>query len=258
MAKPKRILLSKAAALDRLERMLKLIDRDVSVALEVEAALEEANKIVVADMQGVHFRGASTYGAIHLSGLMHLALVLARLFDWSAQRQLALVQRDRTRRVNPQKHPNRSDIASIPQLVHLLRQRRCRAEMAARARQWTPQIPNLEEANVAACEIAVEAAISKYATLRQTPTGRQAMKSLAEFRNKELAHSLVGDGAAFKPKIRDLFLLVDVARDVLEKARLAIEGNHISLDDREKRLAREARAFWRASFDGIIAASQKD
>ncbi len=50
------------------------------------------------------------------------------------------------------------------------------------------------------------------------------------------------------PKYEDLFMLMDVARDAVEGAKLAIDGQSMGLKDSEKYYREEADDFWRTAF----------
>jgi hypothetical protein len=108
-------------------------------------------------------------------------------------------------------------------------------------------LPEMEDNNAAACERAIDQAISAYAKLRRTRAGRSAIANLKAFRNKVLAHTLIGSALQKAPTYNDLFLLMDVARDVSEHAQLAILGNNANLKGVEDEFSRVSRAFWSAA-----------
>jgi hypothetical protein len=249
MAKPKVKRLKIADALDRLDEMIPLIVRDVEIAIQTEAALETANELVNGDeLRGANFYGADCYNAVKLSMSIFLALTLAKLFEtpglWRGKSQ--------TYRFN------NSDIASIPLMIRLLKQARCRKHLSKRARDWTPSIPGMAETNAEVCERAIDRATEAYATLRSKHAGRNAAAKLRLFRNKAVAHTLLGTALKSAPLYRELFLLMDVARDVAEQSRLAIDGIHIDLRETEEEQMNISRAFWRPALTASAKAGRGD
>ena len=120
-----------AEAIKRLDEMIPLIVRDVEVAIQVEAALETANALVMSDeLKDVRFYGADSFNIAQQSMSNFLALVLAKLFETPGPRW-GLAKSSRY---------NVSDVASIPLLVRLLKQTRCRKRLRDRARNWTPKL----------------------------------------------------------------------------------------------------------------------
>ena len=106
-------------------------------------------------------------------------------------------------------------------------------------------MPSMADTYAKACERAIDRAVDAYATLRRTYAGRNAVAKLKRFRDKVVAHTLLGTALKSSPLYRELFLLVDVARDVTEHARLAVEGTHMDLKDVEDNHVEVCRAFWR-------------
>lgn len=198
------------------------------IALHAEAALEASNYIVVAHPDR-KWPGAMTYSAIAQSLALNVTISLARLYDPG------------TRRV----HPNKRDIASIPLMVRLLKQKRCQKAMMQRARDWTPHLEGMANIHATACGKAIEAAINSYETLQKTPEGRAASKKLREFRNFRLVHSMMRDMIKSLPTYRELFNLIDVARNLVENASLAIDGKNRDLKETEANYRDNADAFWR-------------
>src|SRR5262249_23521991 len=131
MARKKIERLKAADAVDRLDTMIPLIVRDVEIAIQVEAALETANSIVMGDeLRDVRFYGADSFNAAQLSMSNFLALVLAKLFETPGPRW----------GLSKSSRYNISDVASIPLMIRLLKQARCRKRLRNRARDWTPQL----------------------------------------------------------------------------------------------------------------------
>ena len=115
----------------------------------------------------------------------------------------------------------------------------------------------MAETNARACERAIDRAIEAYAKLRSR-AGWNAISKLSVFRNKVLAHTLLSAALQVGPLYRELFLLMDVARDVAEHARLAIQGTHLDLRDSEGERANVCRAFWRPALTAAAKAGRND
>lgn len=243
MAKKRIERLKAADAINRLDKMIPLIIRDVEIAIQVEAALETANALVMGDdLRDIKFYGADSFNIAQLSMSNFLALVLAKLFETPGQRW----------GLSKPSRYNRSDVASIPLMMRLLKQKRCRKRLLDRALQWTPQLRHSGELHAKSVDRAINKAVDIYTNLRRTHAGRSAMAKLKLFRDKVIAHTLFGVALASTPTYRELFLLMDVARAVAEQARLAIEGIHVDLQETEAEQASVARAFWRPA---LIAAA---
>jgi hypothetical protein len=236
--KSKRTTINRDTAVQRIDEMVRLIEENALLGLDIKAALIPSNEIVVSDIRQSEIVGAGCYNTLKYCMALHLALTLARLFDPGARRNDA----------------NRMDIASIPLLVRLLKQKRCRAILVARARRWTPHMPRLADAHAAACERAIDGAIQAYAKLRATPDGRKSAETLKNFRNQKLAHSLIGTVLKELPRYSQLLLLMDVARDVANHTTLAVRGDNLDLKEIEIERHREACKFWKPALKAVISA----
>lgn len=235
MAKRKRkkpVRITTAEAVRRLDGMMGLIYEDVRIALAAEASLEAANDIVRATPNRTR-PGISAYNSVHQGLSLNLAISLARLFDEGSSKR----------------HPNLRDVASIPLLVRLLCQKRCRRALIARAREWTPMAPGLADAHEAGCSRAVSDAVAAYVIFAKSSEGKRALARLRDFRNRRLAHSLMVEALSALPRYDDLFRLMDVARDVSDAAQLAIDGIEPDLLNHERIVRKDADDFWRSAFD---------
>jgi hypothetical protein len=230
----KRVRISREDAVIRLDGMIEHIYRDVRVGIGVEAALETGNAIVMNELRDKPMDGTECYNTIHQSNTLFLALTLAKLFEMPRPRQ----------KESKANRYNRSDVASIPLMIRLLKQKRCRDALIARAREWTPHIELLIDAQAAACEQAINNAVLEYAKLKKSYKGRTAINNLASFRNKMLAHNLLGEAMKKRPSYDELFLLMDVARDITGYAKLAILGENLDMIDYETERVRASKAFW--------------
>lgn len=238
MAKTRKqpVVISRGEALRRLSAMVERIEEDVKIALWAEATLEAGNDIVNTS-PARRTRGAAAYNAISQSLALNLAITLARLFDSGSKRW----------------HANRRDVASLPLIVRLLKQRRCQRALVERARSWTPQAMDLADTHARGCQRSIDGAVAAFVGLQRTATGRATAKRLREFRNKRLAHSMMQDTLKALPRYNDLFKLMDVARDVVDAAKLAIDGLHLGLKDTEEACRREADAFWTLVLGDAVA-----
>ena len=167
----------------------------------------------------------------------YAAACLARLFDPGAKRY----------------HANQRDVASLPALLRLLRQKRCRNVLADRAREWNPDMPaNFGKRNAATCEREIDAALAAYAVLEAHRERRIAVASLKEFRDKVLAHSLLDVVLKFQAHYQQLYYLVVVAREVTIHAKFAIDGKHRDLRDAQRERRRQADAFWQPALSAVF------
>jgi len=233
--KRKRKTISRAEAVKRLGAMVKAINRDLERALAIEATLEEANRVVIATPDQIR-PGPDTYATITGSLATDLAITLARLFE--------PIQTEPIKGGGTRPTPYKSERATIPLIVHLLRQKRCRDELAARARVWIPSMPWIADTQEAACRKACAEAVEAFAALRRDHDGRQGIARLTELRNNGIAHTLWTAPDKPGPQYRQLFRLADTAREVVGAALLAIDGNNADFLEVEKIKIADAARFW--------------
>ncbi len=236
--KKKRASIDRHEGVQQIDQMIGIIEENVRISLEIEAALQSANHIVVSSLSRTGAQGAGCYNTVKNALALYLALTLAQLFEDKPQR------------------PNRSDVGSIPLLLRLMKQKRHRAALVARARQWTPHLPEMADDHAASCDDAINRAIGAYSRLRNAREGRQTLGALAQFRNKKLTHSLRGIAPKALPRHWQLLLLVDLARDVTNDAKLAIRGDYDDLNDVSRQLYRQSEAFWTPTIKA--AATQRE
>ncbi|RJG43724.1 hypothetical protein [Mesorhizobium sp. DCY119] len=230
--KKKRVLLSKADAIARLDKMMPILYRNVVNAIRIEATMEAGNSVVQA-MPDKAFPGADAFNTIMQSLAFDLAMHLARLYDVGS----------RNRPVNSR------DVASIPLAVRLLRQKRCQRELKARARKWLPDDRTFANMFEQDCASALARASAGYADTFRGKFGRSGLKTLKVFRDTFMAHSLMTD-VDVKPIYNQLFRLTDCARDFVGDARLAVSGTNSSLEDQERIFTERAKKFWRMALLG--------
>jgi hypothetical protein len=234
-----------AIAVDRIRKMSDGVVEDVEEALALQTALEAGND-TIREIRGsgppLSFYGAHAYEAIKRGLTISLALTLAKLFD-PATLYVSRAKNGRRGSVN------KSDIISIPLLLRLLKQRRCQAFLGREARGWNAALGHA--VNRATAISAANAAVAAYADFRRTQKGRSAARILKTFRNHHLAHRLL-DKRAPLPRYRDLFLLLEVAARVAEKARLAVTGVSWDVEESGDVWKTHCKAFWGPALKGLI------
>ncbi len=246
--------LKKSDAIQRIDKMVPMIVEDVEAAMVLKSALETGNEVVRklrGESAALNFYGAHCYEAIRLGLILGLALTLAKLFD------PAKLFDGRPRKNNQSMRsgsPNKSDIVSIPHLVRLLKQKRCRSTLGERARDWTPEIAGWEPHNEATALEALDTAVGAYVGFRRGHEGRSAANVLKNFRNKRLAHSLIGQSMKRPPRFKELSLLLEVAMKVTAGVRLAVAGRPWDIEDTREEQRRQGMAFWEPAINGVIKA----
>jgi hypothetical protein len=232
----KRAVITRSEAVRRLGAMLKAIHADLDMVLATEAALETANATVKAT-PGVKRPGAHTYNVVVQSLSFNLAMSLARLFDEGAKRF----------------KPNQRDLASIPLIVRLLRQKRCQDALGREAREWIPHMPRLADQQEAACRKAAADAIAAYDAVRRDPKGRRGIRRLHDMRNKVLAHSFMEEVLIAMPTYNELFRLADAAQEVVSGALFAIDGQNADLSNIEEIYRDHGEEFWEHALRAPVA-----
>ena len=237
--------ISTAMAVARIRKMTDGIIQDVEQAIDLQTALAAGND-TIREIQGdgpaLSFYGGRGYEVIKLGLTVSFALTLAKLFD----PEKLFVSRAKN---GKRWRANKSDIVSIPFLVRLLKQRRCQASLGKHARGWTPTLDHTETLHEESAIDAANAAVAAYEDFRRTREGRSAARDLKRFRNDNLAHRLL-DKSARPPRYCELFLLLDVAAKVAEKARLAVTGVSWDVEECRDRRRTHSKAFWDPAIRG--------
>jgi HEPN superfamily AbiU2-like protein len=236
----KPVTITRAMALQRIDKMLSLVLENVKIALHQEAALRTANMVVRSSVRSDRYLyGAECYHTIRNALALNLALTLSRLFDESGRRQV-----------------NKKNVASIPLLIRLLRQKRCRKVLAERAKGWIKNSPTqLADLDAAQCERDIDAASEAYDGLRRVPECRLARKRLKRFRNKMLAHNVMNVVIRALPEYRQLFMLMRSASMIVGHAKQAL-GDNEPLERFARERRRQAKAFWGPALTGAVAAAE--
>ena len=219
--KSKRNCLTNAQAIERLHVIFEKVRCDYSHALRVECSMESANEVVCA-LVSTEFDCASAYNTSLDSMKFDLSVSLARLLDNSG-----------VRRKKAGRSPNQKDIASVPFLVRLLRQERCKFFF----------IKNNPEA-----EKSIEAALIAYSTGLCSPSAKQIRRKLKSFRNHELAHSLIVESDLRNPKFKELFSLTSALGEVVANLSLVIDDAAWDIASEIEVLSDQAKSFWSRAF----------
>jgi len=227
--------------------MVRLIDRELKIAIEVRASLEIANSIIKQHADAA-FYSASVANSVQGAQAMFLALTLAKLYE------MPKPQRRKGRKQTHAQRYNRSDAASIPLLARFLKQKRAQKVFVAKARRWTPMLMEMADQHAADCVSAAHEAADIYRSRLRSPKGRTIILRLRHFRNNLLAHLLIDRGRRVAPTYHELNFLVDAAIAVMTKASLAVEGNNRAFALHEKEVKRKATTFWAAAIPAAIAA----
>lgn len=224
--------ISRDEAVRRTDRMAELVLRDIRLAIRVRSAFEAANDLVGQSLDQ-KLDGAFCYNhTVAPSLLIHLATVLARLYDTGTAH----------------KPVNKRYVGSIPLFVHLLQQRRVQKVLISRAAKWTPQFPEFSEAQTAACTTSIVQSIETYKKFRRSTKNRNKLNILRDIRNAEIAHSLMRN-IERRSTIKDLRFLYDVALDFSENAIFSVSGHNNGLRNYEQIQFKAAKEFWAPIFE---------
>ncbi|MEO5756729.1 MAG: hypothetical protein ABIQ51_07715 [Mesorhizobium sp.] len=221
------------AAVAKLDQMMPILERNIIGALMVEATLEAGND-TIRDLPDKDFPGAVAYNQIWRSLGFDLAMHLARLFDKGSRNF----------------HANDKDAASIPLMIRLTRQKRCRRALAARMRNSDPALGSDFAAIFEKdCLDALDRASAAYTGIFRGKFGQTGLKQLKVARDHHFAHSLM---TGREPNLiyNQLFRLTDCARNILDAASVAITGSSFELVEREEDFREQAEAFWNKALLG--------
>lgn len=174
--KKKPNVISPKAALAKLDRMMPLLESNIVGVLKIEATLEIGNAIVL-KMPDKDIPGVGAYNIIQHSLSFDLAMHIARLFDKGSGRY----------------HANQKDAASIPLMIRLLRQKRCKRMLADRARKGTNFHSELADRFERECLMAIQNASKAYSATFRGKFGQSGLKHLKIARDYHFAHSLMSN-----------------------------------------------------------------
>lgn len=231
-------------AMSRLNLMLKAIETETRNATWAKASLEVGNDLVMTRYRGQSFAGADCYNVLRNSTQTALILSLCKLFERPRARQgqseLAAL--------------NRSDLASIPVFLHLFEQKRCRAKLVARASAgWHGSTLGMSRRWERDCLAALHRCDETARRLR-SPDGQRASATLSAFRDNHVAHLYTHPRPWNANRYNELFLLLDIAGDLISHACIVFEGRNLDFREREQLWRGEASAFWKPALAAAIAA----
>ncbi|AMX97879.1 hypothetical protein EOA22_31780 [Mesorhizobium sp. M7A.F.Ca.US.014.04.1.1] len=231
-------------AMCRLDLMLKALESEIRGAIWAKATLEVGNTIVMADYHGQTFDGANCYNVLRNSTQTALILSLCKLFE-----------RPRGRQGKSEVTAfNRSDLASIPVFLHLLRQKRCRAKLVERASTgWDGNSLGMSKMWEGDCMAALHRCDDTARRLT-SPLGRRAAAALGVFRDDHVAHLYAEPRVWNANRYNELFLLLDIASDLVSHACIAFRGCNLDFKEREEIWMGEAHAFWKPALAAATAA----
>lgn len=227
--------LSVKSAVERLDAMQPLIERDARVALRT-FAMSTAGNTVVEELELQGHPGAGAYRTLQESLANHLTLVLAKLYELPSPGDAA-----------PSKRHNKSDVASIPLMIRLLKQAQCRKALIQRARHWTPSMKDLAASHAASCEREIDRILTNFALLRSRKKGQVSLIKLKKVRDEIIAHTLIRERTTVAPKWNDAFLHLVFATDIADSASFAISGRAIKIGNGFGKLSDDFRSFWRTA-----------
>lgn len=234
--------LSKVDALARLQLTFEALKNEVAMALRTKAVLEAGNTLIRDRYSGVQFDGADCYNALKMNAEVALVLSLSKLYELPRPRGGA----------TSASALNRSDIASIPTLLWLLRQKRCRAHFIAfAATGWGHGAMGMAATWKDNC-IEALTKIDNIAPLLRSRAGREAHQTLSRYRDDQIAHLYYRSRERLPNRYEEIFLLLDVARDLVEQTSLALHGINIDLEEREQIWLDSAKSFWEPALEAAI------
>jgi len=204
--------------------------------MQLHATLETGNKIILGlrndEGRTPMWYGAHCYNIIKNNITFSLAITLAKLFDLGSVRF----------------KPNRRDVASIPLLLRLVRQKRCISDLIKKTDTWPGRITTNEKT----VRRRIDSALSAYSALKKRHRGRKATENLKNFRDKKLAHSLIDVVLTELPRYEDLSYLLSVAMEVAGFLHLPIADWDYTPSESLEEAERQSEAFWSPAITAII------
>lgn len=225
MGKPSRPLATQDA-LKRAKKIVPLLAKDTWYALRARVSLHSANDVICLKDFSSADKFGDTYNVVQNSLVLTVALALARLFDVS----------------NPDRYPiEQQDKASIPVLANLLMRQDVQEALADKAGAGL------------ICRQAMSAALALYNGHVNAANQQEALSRLRTFRNSRLAHHLFADQLTDLPRIDDLDLLANCAREFIYLAVLAVEGIDRDLSQQEEVKLKIDTEFWDLGLSAIFS-----
>lgn len=217
------------------DEITKALENDIRSALQIKSALEAANAIIASDPVK-KYHGAETYNLVKQCLILTLAQAVARMFDTPSARF----------------HRNASDKATVLLLTGLLRRKRVRIALIDRAREWTGFN---EDFYMRDCADGIDRAIAEAVRFGRSTSLRHSLRRLRSLRDTRLAHLLIDNGrqtakSVALPTFDDVYKLLDVAREVMDGASLAVNGRSPALEGYENAYRDSAEVFWTKALNG--------
>ena len=210
--------------------MIERIDVDVRTGSRVEQVLEAGNK-VVGSFPSKSSSRAATYNCIKQSLVINLAMTVSRLYDKGSRRF----------------SPNDKDLASIPLMIRIVKQKRCQKRIIDTAfRNWFPVDSSEYFRNKSKddAKTAIDRAIQIYDEKVASAQHRHYRTLLKRLRDSELAHSKLEEYLDRKPTYNHLFHLMAAAREITELLTLAVRGHNIRYSELVASIESNANDFW--------------
>jgi hypothetical protein len=203
------------------------------MAIQLAETMEAGNRILPPGLEGYEIDYAGAYTTIQHSLALKLSLDVARIFDVTEDREL-----------------DKQDKASIQVLIHHLKKSAVEAELVAKAQTWPPLPRDITLPPAQVCKGAVHLAVGKSSKLMAGDVV-EALSRVRQLRTRRLAHMLFDKEPDPLPRYGDLFLLLNLARDIATPAVLAVEGRVTVFDGNEQFARRDAEQFWEKVLQGL-------
>ncbi len=224
--------MKKHMAIEAMDQMLEPIAGQLAVAVEIEASMEVLNEEVHARQRPAIY-GAEAFRVIQQAYVSELALALAKLYETPVPRNGA----------TKAQAFNKTDLASIPLLLRLLQQDRCKAVLCDRNRSW--------DRDGTEVQWLIDDASRIWCRMRRSSAIRDALTRVTDYRHFAV-HLLRRGPPARLPTYREVFVLVDNAVAIMRLIQPAMTGTNRNLSVFEELWRDEARDFWSRALPATI------
>lgn len=215
LSRRRSVRLSNDEAVRRFHIILGKTRTDVEHALRVESSMVSANE-VVSTLKDTRTDYASAYNAASYSMRFDFSITLARLFDNGGRRRKG-------------SSLNKRDIASIPFLIRLLKQRRCRKSLIESGPECGPLI---------------DRAVLIYKLEVTSAKATRIRRKLRSLRDHYLAHSLIREATLSDPSFNELYELMNAAGRITEAICSASDYEPYDFEVFRRLLREDAERFW--------------
>ena len=147
--------------------------------------------------------------------------------------------------------PPTKNRASLPRLMQLLEERPLVGLFVELARRWIIGIDRLEKINAYRAAKAILRARRRYKRLVESDEGKTWLRTLKEFRDHHLVHSLFNLNEGDRVQYGYIGDLLDRTMPIIDDLQFGIEG--VNRDRNEDRAEEQARAesFWKVVANGM-------